>query len=369
MKIGILTQPLHNNYGGLLQAYALQHYLKQQGHIAITIDFKKIYKPKLWGIKGITINFIKKYILRQNIPSILPLNEKKISQHTAKFISRNIERTQEITNPNQLKILSQYKFDAYIVGSDQVWRPAYSPGISAFFLDFLGHDTTTNRIAYAASFGVNNCNEFSTEELTKYSLLAKKFHAIGVREDTAVNLCKTHFEVEAIQVLDPTLLLNKNDYINLIADDLPQPFTCDMLVYVLDKSMEKNKVINVVSQKLKLEPYDFLENNIDNIYASVAKWLKSFSSTSFVVTDSFHGVVFSIIFNKPFIAIGNKDRGLTRFTSLLKLFGLENRLITSLEEFDSDILNIPIDYTKVNEILNKEQKKSMNFLQKALNDK
>ncbi|EMF0918944.1 MULTISPECIES: polysaccharide pyruvyl transferase family protein [Providencia] len=369
MKIGILTQPLHNNYGGLLQAYALQHYLKQQGHIAITIDFKKTYKPKLWGIKGITINFIRKYILKQNISSILPLNEKKISQHTEKFISKNIERTQEITNPNQLKILSQYNFDAYIVGSDQVWRPAYSPGISAFFLDFLGNDTTTKRIAYAASFGINNCDEFSTEELATYSLLAKKFDAIGVREDSAVDLCDTHLRIKAEQVLDPTLLLSQNDYYNLITDAPPSPFTSDIMIYVLDKSEEKNKIINHITQEIKLEPYDFLENNIDNIYASVSKWLKGFYDSKFVITDSFHGVVFSIIFNKPFIAIGNKDRGLTRFTSLLKLFGLENRLILSLKDINANIVKDPIDYSKVNKILYAEQKKSIDFLQKALSDK
>lgn len=368
MKIGILTQPLHNNYGGLLQAYALQHFLKKQGHDVLTVDFKRIYKPKLWGIKGISINFVRKYILKQNIQSIFPLNEKKISQYTSDFITKNISKTLEITSIKQLKKLSQYNFDAYIVGSDQVWRPAYSPGMPAFFLHFLEKDNLTKRIAYAASFGINNCNEFSTEELTKYSLLAQKFNAIGVREDSAVDLCNIHFKVKAKQVLDPTLLLSQQDYNNLITEALPNPFSCEIMVYMLDRSEEKLKIIDNISNKLKLEPYDFLANNVNNIYSPVGQWLKSFSNSKFVITDSFHGVVFSIIFNKPFIAIGNKDRGLTRFTSLLKLFNLEQRLIVSLDNIDIDIINKPIDYSKVNEILIEKQKESINFLQKALSD-
>lgn len=72
----------------------------------------------------------------------------------------------------------------------------------------------------------------------------------------------------------------------------PSPFTSDIMIYVLDKSEEKNKIINHITQEIKLEPYDFLENNIDNIYASVSKWLKGFYDSKFVITDSFHGVVF-----------------------------------------------------------------------------
>ncbi|MEX6209541.1 polysaccharide pyruvyl transferase family protein [Providencia huaxiensis] len=134
MRIGILTQPLHNNYGGLLQAYALQHFLKTLGHSPITVDFSSKRKPKLWGIKRIAINSIKKYILKHDIKFIMPIN----SKNTEEFITEYIDKTAKIATLDELSLLSQYNFDAYIVGSDQVWRPSYSPGMSAFFLEFLG---------------------------------------------------------------------------------------------------------------------------------------------------------------------------------------------------------------------------------------
>ncbi|MEQ5575227.1 polysaccharide pyruvyl transferase family protein [Providencia huaxiensis] len=369
MKIGILTQPLHNNYGGLLQAYALQSFLARQGHDVLTVDFSKTYKPKFGGIKGIAKNSIKKYILRHDIKSVFPLKDTekhKISQHTNRFISENIRRTQLITNLSEFSFLDAYNFDAFIVGSDQVWRPRYSPGMPAFFLDFLRDDKEIKRIAYAASFGVDHCDEYTQEELDSYAYLAKLFDAIGVREDSAVDLCDKYFDVNATHVLDPTFLLKKDDYINLINSDKTQPIDGNLMVYVLDPQEEKNKIISEIEKRHNLTSYNFMGNNTLGIYQPVTQWLRGFMESEFVVTDSFHGVVFSIIFNKPFIAIGNKDRGLTRFTSLLKLFNLEDRLISSLD--DIKIADRPINYYEVNKILKEKKLESLMFLNEALNE-
>ena len=99
----------------------------------------------------------------------------------------------------------------------------------------------------------------------------------------------------------------------------------------------------------------------------VEQWLCSFRDANFIITDSFHGCVFSIIYNKPFIAIGNKSRGLSRFTSLLKLFGLEGRLVDCLSEVNEDVVNMNIDWRKVNAILKDEQRRSRKFLKENLN--
>ena len=101
------------------------------------------------------------------------------------------------------------------------------------------------------------------------------------------------------------------------------------------------------------------------IFPSVSKWLAGFRDASFVVTDSFHGTVFSIIFNKPFISIANKKRGVSRFTSLLKIFGLENRLISSREEISDHLLD-GIDFDRINDIKEEWQKKSLGFLKDNL---
>ncbi|PAZ60718.1 hypothetical protein APX83_10290, partial [Escherichia coli] len=188
MKIAILTQPLHNNYGGLLQAFALQHYLKNQGHDVLTVDFSKENKPRYFGIKTIIGNIIRKYVLLRPIKSIFPVTDEQqrvIGQHTNRFTAQHIRTTQKIYSMAEFSYIKQYGFDAYVVGSDQVWRPAYSPGMPAFFLSFLNKEDNVKRVAYAASFGVDNCDEFSANQLTEYATLLQRFDAVGVREDSA----------------------------------------------------------------------------------------------------------------------------------------------------------------------------------------
>ena len=143
MKIAILTQPLHNNYGGLLQAFALQHYLKAQGYDVLTVDFSSDPTPRFFGIKTVVGNILRKCVLRRKIQSILPITAEQkrvIGQHTNRFTAEHIRTTQKIHSVEEFAYIKQYQFDAYVVGSDQVWRPAYSPGMSAFFLSFLGEN-------------------------------------------------------------------------------------------------------------------------------------------------------------------------------------------------------------------------------------
>ncbi|MFQ2658304.1 polysaccharide pyruvyl transferase family protein [Aeromonas caviae] len=368
MKIAILTQPLHNNYGGLLQAFALQHHLKNQGHDVLTVDFSKANKPRFFGIKTIIGNIIRKYMLRWPQKSILPVTDEQkraIGQHTDRFTAEHIRTTQAIHSVEEFAYIKQYQFDAYVVGSDQVWRPAYSPGMSAFFLSFLGKEDKAKRIAYAASFGVDNCDEFSSEQLAKYAPLLQHFDAIGVREDSAVGLCKQYFGAKAEHVIDPTLLLDKEIYCDLVAQGKTPPSNGNMMVYVLDKSPDKQQIIKAVAKEWGLTPFTVMPEQ-DGIYPPVTQWLRGFMDAEYVVTDSFHGVAFSIIFNKPFVAIGNHGRGLARFTSILKMFGLEQRLIFSPAELSRELINLPIDFATVNQLKTEKQQIATAFLKQAL---
>lgn len=371
MKIAILTQPLQNNYGGLLQAFALQKYLKEQGNEVMTVDFAWNHNLRYFGIKSILVNILRKYILRRNIRSIIPItNEerRRIGQNTDRFTAEHIRTTQKIYSVDEISHIKKYQFDAYIIGSDQVWRPAYSPGMSAFFLSFLNKSDDAKRIAYAASFGVDNCNEFSQEALKKYSVLLKQFDAVAVREDSAVDLCKQHFDVAAEHVLDPTFLLDKETYSQLVEQDKCPASNGNMMVYVLDQSLDKKEVIQAVANERSLIPYSIMPDE-KGVYPPVTQWLRGFMDAEYVVTDSFHGVAFSVIFNKPFIAIGNYDRGLARFTSVLKMFGLQERLIFSINELTSQLINQPIDYSKVNRLKIDKQMFAMDFLNNALSGK
>lgn len=381
-KIGILTQPLMTNYGGLLQNYALQKVLKDMGHDVETIRSKwktpDSFLDKSKFVCRQLVVFILKSLTRGKFSRYyLSKKEKEtISKHTDRFIHDNINTTSISYNRIDTKTADTFKYDAYIVGSDQVWRPCYSPFLSNFFLDFLSVDHPSKKIAYAASFGVDEW-EFTPglTEIAKQNI--SKFDLVTVREYSGINLCKTYLSANAEHVLDPTLLLRKEDYIHLICESDAKASEGNLMTYVLDQSPEKQQIIDAVAAKLGLKAFKVMPNKVfgckhkpvnikDYVYPSVEQWIRGFLDAKFVVTDSFHGTVFSIIFNKPFIAIGNKGRGLSRFTSLLRLFNLENRLIYTIEELDNALM-CSIDYSLVNSILEEKRLYSQTILRSCLN--
>jgi hypothetical protein len=376
MRIGILTQPLHNNYGGLLQNYALQAVLSDLGHEVLTINIRRnVYNHPLIKLASVLKRSLLKASGRDIVIRAWPTkNELKIISHnTNSFVNRKIKTTKLFTQKINENLLKEYAFDAYIVGSDQVWRPRYSSQLSTFFLDFLQSNSKVRKIAYAASFGVDDW-EFTNKQTEKFGKLLKLFDAVSVREDSAVKLSKNYFDVEATQLLDPTMLIDLSDYTSLVEKENVEQSPGNLFTYILDKESDKLKIIDDIAHTYNLKPFsvlplkNFSETGRKDIYDCVfpapEKWIRGFMDAQFVVTDSFHGTVFSILFNKPFIAIANKGRGLTRFTSLLKLFRLENRLIFSSEDFIPENLN-EIDWDKTNAILNQEKEKSIQFLKKS----
>jgi exopolysaccharide biosynthesis predicted pyruvyltransferase EpsI len=378
-KIAILTQPLKTNYGGLLQAFALQFVLKKRGHNVLTIDIQTSDIPlrvKFFSIaKRLVLNiFCSKGELIRVWPNTN--EQKQIAQHTNRFIKENIQTTDKIFSLENDAQTKKYSFDTYIVGSDQVWRPEYSACVTNYFLDFISNPMdNVKRIAYAASFGVDNW-EFSIELTNQCATLIKNFDAISVREDSAVKLCEEYLGVDAIHVLDPTMLLSKEDYISLIEKDNIPKKAETLMTYVLDKSPQNSVIIQYVAKELDLSPFSVMpekvfseagRKNLDAcVFPPVTEWLRGFMDADYVITDSFHGTVFSIIFNKPFIAIANPGRGLTRFTSLLKLFDLEERLILSSDELTSEMIRKPIDFIRVNTVWKNERHFAFAFLDKSL---
>lgn len=371
MRICILTQPLKTNYGGLLQAYALQIVLKRMGHEVWTED-RRENKKSLFQQMKYNIKVALGTIRHQYNPTERELNI--ISQNTNYFIKKYIKITEPIFSMDKSP-LEKYGFDAYIVGSDQVWRPYYSYGIMNYFLDFT-EDMNVKRIAYAASFGTDEW-EFSIEQTAECSRLIKKFDAISVREDSGIVLCSKHFGVKAEHLLDPTFLLDKCDYENIVSMEEDMPYKENLMTYILDKTEEKKCIVDNVATLLGVKPFSVMPKssfiNVGRcginhcVYPRVTEWLRGFQDADFVITDSFHGTVFSIIYNKPFISIANKDRGISRFTSLLKTFNLNDRLIFSYNRNDIDrLINTPIDYEKVNKVIKSEQEKAIIFLHNAL---
>ena len=381
MKIGILTQPLHTNYGGLLQAFALQKYLRDMGHEVLTVDYSR--KPRAWlSPYRLARRCVAKFVLRRKIALFPKSIQQGVGKNTQRFVEENIRTTKKIWAPARKRDFAEYDFDAFVVGSDQTWRPAYSPYMPTFFFDFLGEDKKTRRIAYASSFGKDEW-EFSPEMTKICTPLAKKFHAISVREDSGVELCENYLGVSAEHVIDPTMLLSKEAYCAIVGCDEERGFLEKrspekrLFAYVLDEDSGKKSMISDVATQLGLSVEEIMPKREalqsgKASYPPVSAWLRGFRDAEFVVTDSFHGCVFSIIFNKPFIAIGNAGRGMSRFHSLLKMFGMEDRLVL-LKEGDEDlegrILSLvakKIDWEQINAARAKERSRSHMFLKESL---
>lgn len=375
MKIAILTQPLHDNYGGLLQAYALKETLKNLGHDVVIIN--RVRSPsKSWRTIA---SKIKHTLKGKNLPKAQPLSafhKSIISQHTSTFREKYIPEQSHLIDSNKgMKKLNEEGFDAFIVGSDQCWRPRYSPQIENFFLDFSESDPNIKRISYAASFGTSSW-EFTEKQTNICKKLLGNFDAISVREKSGVQLVQQYLDrSDAVHVLDPTMLLDKEHYQQIIKQENLKASKGNLKVYVLDKTAEKNTFINDIGQRLGMKQFEVMpkkrlqgntvtdDTAIDFQYPSPAQWIKGFADADFVITDSFHGTVFSILFNIPFISIANVQRGSARFESILGMFGLSNRLVTDINNTNIDELLIAdINWADVNKILESERAKAIHFL-------
>ncbi len=374
MKIGILTHTLSTNYGGLLQNYALQIVLKELGHNPETLNHIEPVPCKI-KILSVCSRFLRKILKGEKI-SIRSWPTKKeqaiIAQNTSRFVNSYIQKT-DAFNINKMNADLKRKYDAVIVGSDQVWNPRYIKAIQHFYLSDFNDDVI--KMAYAASFGSSEWM-YNVKDTRACMALAQRFKAISVRESSGVDLCKANLHVDATWVLDPTLLIDRKYYEKIIANDIDErALDGDMMVYILDKSQEKQSIIEKVAMITATTPYSIMaEQNFrevgkvgiaDCVFPSVSRWLKGFAEAKFVVTDSFHGTVFSIIFNKPFIAILNKQRGEDRFISLLRYLGLESRLVNDISSCQS-VLETPIDYNEVEQLLKIQRSFSLNFLTEGL---
>ena len=261
--------------------------------------------------------------------------------------------------------------DAFVVGSDQVWRPCYNSSIERPFLAFT-KGLSVKRVSYAASFGVD-CWEYTPEQTAVAVELIKSFDAVSVREESAVALCKEHLQCDAQLVLDPTMLLDKEKYEALVLAENEPRSAGSLCTYILDNNADKQGIIEAVAKLRSLRPFAIMPQkvdaqsieNIDNcVYPSVTAWLRAFMDARFVVCDSFHGAVFSIIFNKPFVVLANSARGNARFASLLALFGLGERMTDC--SLYKDIIHKEIDWQAVNRRKEGLRAESLMFLQNCL---
>jgi nucleoside-diphosphate-sugar epimerase len=333
----IVTLTGNHNYGGIMQRYALKEFLDKNG-----FKFDTVTTPAgdRWPTGGNMICMDK--FLDEHLPS------KKYEP----------EKLQGYRN--------------YIVGSDQVFRDWYEGNwqeFSMFFLEFV-KSKRANKISYAASFGVDSLEAAGIDDnnRTQIGRLLKDFNRISVRERSGAELIHELLGQESRPVdivLDPTLLLESEDYSRLIEASSEVNGPNDQLFcYILDEDLEKQKIIDKYTSDYG-GVCKIINPSLERPYDSVEQWLKGFRDAELVITDSFHGVVFSIINNTDFIVFGNETRGSARIIDLLDLLEIsKDRLI--MAEADADAVPATINWKKVNKRIALLRRASSNWLIESL---
>jgi len=364
MKIGIITMPLCANYGGTLQNWALQQVLIRMGHEPITLRFPVMYQgmsslhywTKVFPMQALRFVVHKFIGGKYEMPLTIGPWKKSVSG-MERFVDEHINVTEYLPNLN-MDDVRRYGIEALVVGSDQIWRPVMYDAVKYYFLGFTG-DSDILRIAYAPSVALDKW-PYKEETTMQLRELIKKFSAVSVREESSVKLVKDNLGVDAQWVLDPTMLLKKEDYID-VCKNVPQSDKPFVFAYILDMTDEKRKMAEFVA---KQQGCKVRYQTADKVTAddTIEKWLANFRDAQYVITDSYHGSVFSLIFQKQFYTFYNTYRGNARMDSLKEIPGLEKRFL----KISNDALDDVIIFTEVEKSIDSMRNASKTFLEKAL---
>ena len=368
MKVDIITRHSVPNYGSLLQSYATQKVIEEMGFESEIINYTRyeeryknlvntLIKGKKWD-KNIITRIIYKMIQEPNYTKMY----RKFEKYRKNFLK---ESKLEYGNLQELKD-DIPEADVYCSGSDQIWGKIGTVEYDeAYFLNFI-EDRTKRCIAYSSSFGKEEIDGSLEKNINK---LLKNYSDILVREDTAKSILKKHGIENVEQVLDPTLLLNKEQWSNL-ANKVKNKHKKYILVYQLHDNKSFDKYAKEFSKKtglklLRISPsiYHITRSGKLIYLPNQYEFLSLFQNAEYVLTDSFHATVFSIIFNRKFVDI-LPGKTSTRITSILKLTGLQDRILTKYDDFS--FINKNIDFSECNTIIENERKRSIKLLKKAI---
>lgn len=364
MKVGILTFHAYHHYGAMLQAYAVQKAVLKLGHEAQIIDlYTKEVRQWNRSIKWV-------WTLRRIVKNMLLLVRfGAADQCRAKryelFREKYFRLTRGYKSESALRMAPPI-FDAYVVGSDQVWN--CERGIESVWLfDFV---KTGRRISYAPSFGTDRVDSQYHDVFRRY---LPTFDSLSCREGRGVEMIREMTGLVVEQVLDPTLLLSAEEWSSLSErPEIPEPY---LLVYCLAESPEFMDLVVRMSQRTGLRPVFISKHDSGRLSghrvirvrnAGPSEFLGLFKNADMVCTNSFHGIAFSINFRKNFFALKLASRNV-RIEGLLKLLGLENRQLNSAVDFERLTANdLTINYDRVKVKLQEAVDASVGYLKKAL---
>lgn len=369
-KVDILTLPGYFNYGNRLQNYALQEVIKNFSEEVETLilpkasvqssgtfnKIKKVFSYPLSKTAKVATSIINNKIRTIKYKDILDQRENRFKQFSQKYINEK-----HVNNSDELKQIAK-DADYFVVGSDQVWNPNYIKHQELYyFLQFVEEE---KRIAYAPSFGIS---EIPDDVKPQYKEWLSSIPYISVREKEGAKIIKELTGRDVPVLVDPTLLLTKDEWLKISKVHAYKPSSKYLISYFWGKiPTERKTLIKQIAKKYNLEIVSIADLKDKKTYiADPSEFIDYINSASLVLTDSYHGTIFSILMETPFFVferIGGHSM-YSRIETLLELtefFGREEKDI----DLNKDILNI--DFSHVKGILEKERKKSFDFLSEAM---
>ena len=341
------------NYGGIATYYALYRCITSLGLSAVMISPEMKKEEK----------------------------EESFSTHSDKFAERHYETITKDFDYYDLEKLNEC-CDTFVMGCDQIWNYGISRGFGkSFYLHFADDDKRL--ISYASSFG--HAISFTPyDEAQEIEDLFRRFDFLSVRETGAVSVLKKEFGVDAVRVLDPVFLADPEIFDEITEESSHREEEKYLVSYILDPTPEIREALQYAAKKLNLKLINMLDGiqskfesnkeklNLDNVVENLETqdWLYYIKHSQFVITDSCHGASFALVFKRPFVCIGNRGRGLDRFESLTKLFQIEDRYILDPKKImEEEHLLTPMDYDKIQKIMDSERERSWKWLKNALSYK
>lgn len=363
-KVAVLTWHYYKNFGSALQAYALQEVLTGLGYYVKIIDYRnpkygKISKPKdLLKVVLVKVFRINNFI------------NKKIDASYSSYYIKHLKLTKLVQNVDILPSFKK-KFDIFVCGSDQIWAPnVFNP---TYFLDFIDNDT--KKISYAASIGLNNIDNNLVPE---YKRLLSRFYAISVRESTGAELLRNECNISADVVIDPTLLLDSNEWIKL--ENKPFLHIVDKYIfcYFLNDMHNYGESVRKFASENGYEVIGVSKNTSDKNWMEIIPedvgpqefiWL--IHNADVIFTDSYHGTIFSLLFHKKFLtferfASDDKICQNSRIYQLIDYFDIKDNVISLTEA--KELKPTSVDYNKFDKKLYELRNYSLNFLKKSLEE-
>ena len=370
MKIGILSIHSAHNYGSVLQAYALQEELKKFSDNVQIINYRPKYFEEKYKMFSISIYSNYKGFLNKLIH--LSWRTLKIKSRYIKYkkfeeyIKNRYNLTKKYSTYEELK-KEKFDYDIVFCGSDQIWNTDITEGFDkSYYLGFC--DDNVKKASYAASVGRKDINSKYEEEYKKY---ISRLNYIALREESSKDIIQKYTNKPITITIDPTLLHDKSKW-NEIANESKLKITDKyILVYILEENEEFVKIVNAISKKLNLRVISLskkkrFKNETIFSNAGPEDFVNLFKNADFVITNSFHGTVFSLIYEKKNCIIPHKKTS-ARMCDLMKKVGLEDRIIRNYSELNLLEINKNIDYDLVNQKIEKERKKAEEYIRNVLN--